>query len=146
MPIEISYKKITDGRRQEVEILEINALKKNRLPVEYFQDFPFCYKSRLLLEDTPDNDPYSIDCLICCIHPDVYATVRVGDTYPKDLFFDHMAPAILDAGNRLGRINTRIKKRAEEAAYEKRAEEAVNECNEKVKKEKPWQGAFRIVI
>ena len=144
MAIEIIFKKIQDGRRQTVEILGVEALEKDKLPSLYFQGSPFVYKSKFHLEDPIDKKPFVMDCLVCCIEDNSYTTLKVGDFFEKKFFLDQILPILTEAGDRLQKVNTVIKKRAERLANELLCN---NECNEEGKDAKePWQGQFKVDI
>ena len=135
MAIEIICKKIHDGRRKAIEILEIEALGKNQLPSVYFEETPFLYKSKLVLKSPPDGQPFEIDCLVCCVQDDLFTTLKVGDVYSKDFFSEHILPVLYEAGNKLGEINKKLRSEPDEV------------CKDTLHKQKrPWRGAVKVTI
>jgi|LGVE01.1.fsa_nt_gb hypothetical protein len=88
--------KVTDVLEDNVEIINIKALSSLALPEEYLKGYPVC---------TSHNS-----VLVIKVNPHTNTMLAVGDVIPRRVFENTYLNWIREAGNRLHRINRRLRK------------------------------------
>ena len=99
MSIVIKTEKVVERGVAKRMILEINALGREELPVEYLRGTPCCYR----------NTNYNQSPVLCGTNEQINPILTVNHTVREEEFQSKYLPWIKGSGARLREINDRIR-------------------------------------